>query len=73
MLLQEMWPIIQQILKEPQDLDVDEDRLIERAVKFLKLVMRSIPQQFAKYLKEIFHIVIEAYRSYPINSYVYLY
>lgn len=68
-----MWPIIKQILQEPEQSDVDQDRLIERAVKFLKLVMRSISEQFKKYLKEIFDIVIVAYKKYPINSYVYLY
>jgi len=38
-----MWPIIKQILEEPEETGVDTDRLIERSVKFLKLVMRSIP------------------------------
>lgn len=35
--------------------------------------MRSIPDQFLKYMKNIFEVVIPAYRKYHINSYVYLF
>lgn len=38
-----MWPIIQHIISDPQDPYNGQDRLIERAIKFIKLVMRSIP------------------------------
>lgn len=46
---------------------------MERAVKFLKLVMRSIPEQFTKYLKDIFTCVLASYKKYPINSFLYLF
>lgn len=35
--------------------------------------MRSIPQEFIKYLAEIFNVVKSAYKKFPINSYVYLF
>jgi hypothetical protein len=47
MLLKEIWPIIKQILDGPEQSGqsvVDENKLVERAVKFLKLIMRSIPE-----------------------------
>jgi hypothetical protein len=56
-LLNSMSSTILQILKNPETTE-DQDQLTERAVKFLKLVMRSIPEQFSKYLKSIFDVVL---------------
>lgn len=35
--------------------------------------MRSIPEQFIKYLQNVFATVVTAFQTYPICSYVYLY
>lgn len=35
--------------------------------------MRSIPDQFVQYLNPVFSKVIESYKKFPINSFVYIY
>lgn len=35
--------------------------------------MRSIPEQFLKYLTGVFGKILESYRKFPINSLIYIY
>ena len=49
-----MWPFLKEVLSNPIEKADSSDSLVEKSMKFLKLVMRKIPNQFVKYLKDIF-------------------
>lgn len=59
-------------LKEPKDLIYDEDPEVERAVKLVKHLMRFLRNGFVPFLESLFTTIFEAYRNYPVCSYVYV-
>jgi hypothetical protein len=69
---QQEWPYIKQVLSQPQKHKDDEDINIERMIRVLKNVMRTLEFHFAGFIEELFTTVLQAYQTYPICSYVYL-
>ena len=67
-----IWENVTQSLKEPKDIICDEDPEIERAVKLVKFIMRFLRDGFIPFLESLFTTVFDAYRKFPICSYVYV-
>lgn len=70
--MRDIWPFTKQLLSSPQRLKDDEDSDVERIVRILKVVMRTLEFQFSEFLEELFTTVLTAFQKHPICSYVYL-
>lgn len=71
-LMTELWPILKNILANPTVACTEEDRLIERSCKLLKLIMRRMKPKFLDFIQDIFSTIISVYKSYPVSPFVYL-
>lgn len=68
----EIWPFVKQVLSSPQRLKDDEDSDVERIVRILKVLMRTLEYLFSEFLEDLFTTVLAAFQKHPICSYVYL-
>jgi hypothetical protein len=59
-------------IRDPKDVINDEDPEVERAVKLIKYIMRCLRDGFIPFLESLFTTLFEAYRKYPICSYIYV-
>ena len=72
-LLSGIWPLLEKIILNPFKRETDEDKVVEQAIKLIKIILRAIPDQFLKYMHPISHSVVESYQKHPISSFVYYY
>ena len=67
-----IWEELLMTIRDPKDVINDEDPEVERAVKLIKYIMRCLRDGFIPFLESLFTTLFEAYRKYPICSYIYV-
>lgn len=66
------WEYMMNVLGNPQRVRDDEDSDVEKMVRVMKIIMRTLKFSFAEFLERLFSTVLQAFSKFPICSYIYL-
>lgn len=72
-LFDKIWPSLLIIIKSPFKRETDEDKVVEYAIRCIKMIMRTMPDKFLAYLQVVSKEIMESFTKNPLSSFVYFY